>query len=311
MLFLNGVRDPRSRPVSRHTQLIVVSHQPTAFSYFGVYGLFAIARAIQRELSSVTSADSAVVYLCLDSDDAADRRISHAKVATPWAPTGSVSLSCLESDVSDRPQRLAPAPSLERQNLWLSQITSAYAGVSTRAVRRSKLEFVESLSLIPLTNAAAWQAEVLRRFVESELGLIPIVVNSSQLTHRFPEEVWELCQLRSGADAGSRAKILAPLWSVCPNCSRRCHVEVMTDRTAPARSTCRPCGRDFQVGLEATIPKVALEDLVPQHVLGSLLTLVYAGERNTFASAVHVLKEPVAMSCAHTYGSPKFVSQPR
>lgn len=282
--MLNKRCPTRRSPMTQDTRLIVVSHQPTAFGYFGVYGLFALAEAVCRGLRTA-GRDAAVVYLCLDSDDAADRRIAHAKVATPFAPCGAVSLSCLESDVANRPQRLAPTPSSHRQDLWVEQVTSAFAGSVPRSLRRAKLAFLESVRGLVAGSAAAWQEGVLLHFLETELGLVPIVVRSSDLCRRFPLGVVDVLETVVGRRVGEAASLL---WAVCPRCLRRCRVENAGPWLGALRARCLPCGVEFESCLEDAIPRVAVEDLMPQMILGAALTLVYAG------GAEHVLGSQIA-----------------
>ncbi|MCP4304546.1 MAG: hypothetical protein GY788_06660 [bacterium] len=295
-------------------QLVAVSHQPTSLPYPGVFAQFMLADYVARRLEK----PSAVLWICLDADDAYDRRIRTSHLPISSARGGSIPLS---SSLGSRPgysqaQCYCPTPDLARQlKSWIESIRGATARLARdHELLEKELYEAKSLQIERLTKAfdganqpssfAALNSHLLLWFLRDVLDIPLLVVRLTTLVRHGREEMARTIErwpeVRSVASAAvhraemegirirlGKGQLRNPGWAICSSCGRR-HPQTPVAlmkllQEAHPRVNC-PCGDD---PIAAIAPGVLVEDLLQIALVQPVLMLTYAGGTSHALLAEH------------------------
>jgi hypothetical protein len=304
--------------IERGGRVVVVSHQPTMLPYTGVFAQFFLAHLMAAKLGAIEGRPAAVVYLCLDSDDAFDRRIKTAHVPTPAAHGGRLSISAAIGDsfVGSVQCRVPPLDS-DSIVSWISAIRGSFGRcVYLAPHRRSELLTARDLvterlsrlfgnAIAHANNFADLSRSILLDFVEEVTGTrtlflrLTTAVANGQDTFRnllgqfdkIHSSAIEASAMLGAHDIQLRSQGLVSTeaaWLICDACGRRSSLDTETAlrlMDEPATKTCNWCGADVTPDHSPgwLVPRILVEDLFGAAFTDASLVLTYAG------SAEHVL----------------------
>lgn len=306
--------------------IVVVSHQPTLFSYSGVYVQFLLAEAVIAHLREQHRCDPVLIYLCLDADDAFDRRIKTAHLPMPTAGRGSLALSVpLDGKWRGRAQFAAPAPSEAVSSRWLESIDGAFAQLGQFAGRAHRGEILaartrivaeagrllERVQTAQPQNLADSAASLMLHFVQTLLAEPVIAVRMTDLVYDGWDAFMDLLSRWEDVQSAALQQIASlrtvnveigsgsandPAWAVCGSCGLRRALSVGDARLLAAQGTSdrRTCmhgvgGEPPMVRYPPLLPRVLLEDLLAVALTDAALILTYAGSAEHVVIANHTV----------------------
>lgn len=309
------------RNVKSGAPVIVISHQPTMFPYSGVYIQFFLAEYILKRLKDINGVEAIVVYLCLDSDDAFDRRIKTAHFPCPVSRNGSIPISYeLSKKYRNCPQFAVPFANTGYKIKWKNSILGALNLLASEIpdyvqdikTAKENLSFYfdnileETFSLLP-ENFSDFSLSILMRFLREVLDIPVIPLRFSDLFSTGKRAVipilerWEeISDL--GTEFLGRCNLqnkglfsIKPMWAVCKRCKNRNSLSFTYALDALSSTKlnfeCSRCDsalceidKDFSL-----MPKVIIEDLMGPIFTSATLVLTYAGstEHLVFSNAIN------------------------
>ena len=328
--------------LQRGDPIIVVSHQPTLFTYSGVYVQFVLADVIISILRERKSANPVLIYLCLDADDAFDRRIKTAHLPMPSSERGTLPLTMpLRTSLRGRPQCAVPPPDESVLAAWMRQIEGAFANLvglvpqyrepllsaSTRT-RIQMLQLFEDSGAAEQLSFADTAAAVFLIFAQKITKAPIIMVRMTELIRHGWLALQQLLgkwhelqsavnmrvlalqkigvSVRSGSIVGTE-----PAWAICRNCAMREPVnleqaQVLADEGPDYSIACKQCGASSGgARYPGLMPRVVLEDLLGVLLTDAAVELTYAG------SSEHVLIADWTIPELLRLPSPIFTSHPK
>lgn len=303
--------------IERGGRIIVVSHQPTLLSYTGVFAQFILAHFLAAELAAAEGRAAAVIYLCLDADEAFDRRVRTAHLPMPGAQGGTLSIGAgLAKAFRGRVQCMVPAQDPTMVFSWTETLSGGFGHCASLVPhRRAELLsardlMIERLSLLfarataGASNFADLSRTLLLDFVRQITGnptlflRLTSLVKSGRDTFRnllvnfekVRSASLEASALLEARDIRLRSQQVLSreaAWLVCGRCGRRTSLGAETALKLidnDCVQICNSCGGDVRRDHSSgwLVPRVLLEDLLGVAFTDASLVLTYAG------SAEHV-----------------------
>ncbi|EKD64436.1 MAG: hypothetical protein ACD_50C00389G0004 [uncultured bacterium] len=317
--------------------VVVISHQPTIFPYSGVYVQFLLADFLVRKLKASYGLNTSIIYLCLDSDDAFDRRIKTAHFPFPVARKGSVPISYeMYKFCRNVPQFCVPYIDNGYRNNWKKSILGAFDLLASFLpnmkieIRNAKKKFdfffdelFEETTMLKPESFSDFSLSIIMGFVKKIIDTPVIPLRYSDLFNVGRQEVVSALKrwkdiVRTGRQLLNKYNLEKisifdsyPTWGICKRCYFR--NSITYDQALEALSgnkinvKCERCLTTFcELDVDFLImPKVILEDILGVVFTGANLVLTYAG------STQHVVLSNSIIENVFKKKSPIFTWHPK